>query len=287
MLTELTGESIEIGIEINQQERSARSVPDGAIIQRSFKILLESKVETVPDADQLVRYAESFTSVSQKILLQLTKSPFRDIDIRYRISKHNPNVIFKNITYKEICKAIDELFQEYEYEMRSLAEDYIEYCNDIDLFDQSRYLMRIVPCGQSLDINKKFGIYFHPSDRGNTQHQFVGIYKDKSVRAMWEIDSVFDVELNGDAINKTLIQCRETDEYDEQLRAIIKDAKEECGYEIANGHRFFCGKPVETDYKKSSSGGIQGARFVNLRDVIGDFNTVLDAATKLRSTQWM
>jgi hypothetical protein len=34
LLTELTGELIEIGIEINQQERAESSVPDGAIIQR-------------------------------------------------------------------------------------------------------------------------------------------------------------------------------------------------------------------------------------------------------------
>lgn len=176
LLTELTGEPIEIGIEINQQERGQGSVPDGAIIQRSFKILVESKVDSAPDVDQLLRHSDSFSSEDQKILLLLTREPAgaAEEDVKQQVAARHPNVIFKNVTYEEICKAVTSLFQEYEYEMRALADDYVEYCNDAGLFDQSKHLMRIVPCGQSLDINRKHGIYFHPSDRGYTQHQYVG-----------------------------------------------------------------------------------------------------------------
>lgn len=41
--------------------------------------------------------------------------------------------------------------------------------------------MRIVPCSDSLRLNKKYGVYFRPSDRGYTKHSFVGIYANKSV----------------------------------------------------------------------------------------------------------
>jgi hypothetical protein len=146
--------------------------------------------------------------------------------------------------------------------------------------------MRIVPCGQSLDINRKHGIYFHPSDRGYTQHQYLGIYKDKAVRALWKIDSVFDIDYKNGQFNKTLIQGRDTDEYDSKLVSIIKDAETECGYEIASGHRFFCGTPIDTNYIKSSSGGIQGARFVNLKEVVGDFSDASEVAQKLMGKQW-
>ena len=50
-LTDPTGESIEIGIEINQQVRGGRAVPDGQVIQRSFKVLIEAKVDTPPDKE--------------------------------------------------------------------------------------------------------------------------------------------------------------------------------------------------------------------------------------------
>ena len=145
--------------------------------------------------------------------------------------------------------------------------------------------MRIVPCGQSFDINKRYGIYFHPSDRGYTLHQYVGIYKNKAVRVIWEIDSVFDISYNKKLIKKR-IQGRETDEYDDKLVAIIDDAKTECGYNIKNHHRFFCGKAIDTNFVKTSPYGIQGARFVNLQEVIGDFKDVSEVAQKLTGKEW-
>ena len=288
-LTEITGESIDIGIEINQQERAKESVPDGAVIQRSFKILIEAKVDAGVDVDQLVRHARSFSNEAQKLLILLTMETIgkeKEESISQQISKMNPGVVFKNVTYEGICKAIAGLFKDYEYEMSSLAEDYIEYCNDANLFDQSKYLLRIVPCGESVEINKRYGIYFHPSDRGYTKHSYVGIYANKVVQSIWAIDSVFDIEFDGTTLQKTLIQGRNTDEYDGKFVAMIKAAKAECGYEVDSGHRFFCGIPKDTHYEKSSSGGIQGARFVNLRETIGQFSDAADVAAKLKGKFW-
>ena len=45
LLSELTGQAVYIGIEIAQQNRSSTSVPDGTIIQSSFKIAIEAKVD--------------------------------------------------------------------------------------------------------------------------------------------------------------------------------------------------------------------------------------------------
>ncbi len=288
LLSEITGESIEIGIEINQQERAKESVPDGAIIQRSFKVLIESKVDAGVNVDQLLKHAEHFTNESQKILLLLTKQPIgqEEENISRAITNKCPGVIFKNITYEAICEAIKGLFRDYEFEMSSLVGDYIEYCNDANLFDQSKFLMRILPCGKSVEINRKYGVYFHPSDRGYTKHSFVGIYANKKVQFIWKIDSVFDVELDDKGLRKTLVQGRNTNEYDEKIINIIKDANTFCEYDIESGHRFFCGLPVETDYQKTSSGGIQGARLTNLRDVIGTFTDTADVANKLRGKQW-
>jgi hypothetical protein len=291
LLSDITGESIEIGIEVNQQERAIDSVPDGAIIQRSFKVLIESKVDSGIYEDQLIRHASNFSNETQKILLFLTKQKIgsdREKNISNNIAaKYGGGILFKNVTYEDICNSIKDLFRDYEYEMKALVEDYIEYCNDANLFDQSRYLMRILPCGKSLDLNKKYGIYFHPSDRGYTNHSFIGIYANKKVQCLWSIDSVFDVEYEGAKLNKTLIQGRDTDEYDQKIISIIADAKDVCGYEIESGHRFFCGKQaIETNYTKSSSGGILGARFVNLNDVIGRFSDDKDVAAKLNGKQW-
>ena len=287
-LTDITGEPIDIGIEIAQQERVGNAVPDGAIIQRSFKILIEAKVDASVDSDQLFRHAGTFGGESQKLLLLLTKQPIgrSEQENATRIRANYPDVIFKNITYETICNAVTGLFKAHEVTMMALIEDYIEYCNDANLFDQSRFLLRIVPCGQSAEINKKYGIYFHPSDRGYTQHAFVGIYANKTVQAILEVESVFDVVVTDGRLEKTLVQGEATDKYDTRLQEIIKDAKELCGYEIASGHRFFCGEVIDTDFRKSSFGGIQGARFVNLRDLLGSFTDANDIALKLRKLEW-
>jgi hypothetical protein len=288
-LTDLTGESIEIGIEINQQGRTGGSVPDGTVLQRSFKVLIEAKVDSPVDDDQLARHAESFSNENQKILILLTKQALvKDEQERIvrKLAEGSPDVIFKNVTYEGVCNATKGLFKDYESDMAALVDDYVEYCNDVGLFDQSKYLMRILPCGKSVEINKRHGVYFHPSDRGYTKHAFVGIYANKVVQCLWALDCVFDVELDGTILKKTLVEGRDTTEYDKHLAAIINEAERECGYDIKSGNRFFCGKPEETDYRKMSAGGIQGARFVNLRDELGQFSDAADVAKKLRSKQW-
>ncbi len=291
LLTDLTGESIEIGIEINQQIRESKSVPDGHVIQRSFKILVESKVNSPPYLDQLIRHSESFSDEHQKILLLLTNQPLGEAEedkIRRQIRDHRPGVTFKSISYEEVCKAIEGLFREHEDEMRDLVDDYKSYCNDMGLFDRSKNLMRMVPCGESWELNRKYGIYFYPSDRGYTDHEFVGIYANKAVHAIWKIDSIFDIEYKDGKLKKTLIKGRPTDEYDEKLVQIIKDAETECDYYIKSGHRFFCGKPEDTKYEKETPGGMLGGTFVDLREHIDDFDNldVKSIAQKLRKMTW-
>ena len=59
-----------------------------------------------------------------------------------------------------------------------------------------------------------------------------------------------------------------------------------CGYYIYDGHRFFCGEPIKTDFKKISSGGIQGARLFNVKELIGEPVSIMDIAEKLKTLTW-
>lgn len=279
---------VEIGLEITQQRRVADSVPDAVIVQQGFRIVVETKVDSPVSVEQLVRHTANFTEGERKILLLLTKRPIGalETDLRRKLAEVARDVIFSSVTFEDVIGALDGLFQEREYEMVDLARDYVEYCWDVGLVDRSRYPLRIVPCGRSLDINLRHGIYFHGSDRSYTAHRFTGIYKDKRVHALWENDSVFDVTLTDGLLNKVLITGRDTGEYDERIRKIIRDAKEECGYEIARGHRFFCGEPAETSFVKSSWGGIRGQRYIDVQSLVGDFADAGDLAVQLSSATW-
>jgi len=288
LLSELTGEPISIGVEIAQQSRGKASVPDGEIVQRSFKILLEAKVDAPVDREQISRHARSFESESQKVLLLLTKQPLGRVaeECTQEVRAIDPLVVFRNITYETVCHAIKNLFKEYESVMSAMVQDYLEYCNDGGLFNQTPFLLRIVPCGQSAGLNRKYGLYFHPSDRGYTEHAFVGIYANKTVESIMKIESVFDVSVTDGVLKKTRIQGLPTDKYDESIRNMIPAALAECGYDIATGNRFFCGPLADTDYRKTSPGGIQGARFVDLRDVVGRISNRQKLATGLRVKTW-
>jgi hypothetical protein len=54
--------------------------------------------------------------------------------ISKKVTAVDAGVIFKNVSYEEICTAIGGIFKDYEFEMRALVEDYIEYCNDAGLY---------------------------------------------------------------------------------------------------------------------------------------------------------
>jgi hypothetical protein len=289
-LNELIGEagSIDIGLGIQPQQRGMGSVPDGTVIQSSFKIVVETKVDSPVNVDQLVRHARNFSGEEQKILLLLTKHELGALEasIRQELAQAARDVIFSSVAFEDVIAATQGLFQPYEYEMTNLVRDYEEYCWDAGLVDRSRYLLRIVPCGNSLEINLRHGIYFHPSDRGYSTHGFTGIYRNKRVQALWENESVFDVTLVDGNLDKELVSGVDTDKYDERLRAIIADAEVECGYEIATGHRFFCGTPHATEFVKSSWGGIMGQRYVDAQDVVGDFQGAPDLAARLMGKTW-
>lgn len=291
-LSGLTSEEVSIGLTIAQQQSNKESIPDGVISQSSFKILIEAKVDApTDDVAQLLRHCKSFGNEEIKILLFLTKREIgNDLfqTIKEKIAVCDPKITFRNITFKNICNACDGLFGDHEPQMKALVEDYAEYCNDSQLFDQSRQLLRIVPCGKSISLNEKYHIYFHPSNKGYTKHRFEGIYSDRAVQFLLDIESVFDVTVNGEDFDRVLVEGLDTCKYDTDIRAMIDDARTECGYEITKGHRFFCGAIAPTLYKKSSRNGIQGARLINLENVIGSVTdmSVTEVAEKLRSLTW-
>lgn len=299
LLSELVDEAIELGIEMRQQvtngeaQKKGKSygVPDGSITQSSFKLLIEAKVTAPPSVSQLLKHAESFQGESQRILLLLTTQKLTEVEaaeFQRLITDQHAGVTFRNVTYEDVCDAARGLFKEHEDEMIDLVDDYTRYCAEERLFDPSPYLMRVVPCGKSLQINRRHGVYFAPSDHGYTRHAYVGIYANKRVRFVWKLDSVFDVRFENGKLEKVFVEGRDTSDYDQAIVASIHEAKEICGYNIAKGCRFFCGRPIATNYVKASSGGLMGARFINLRKVFGttELGGIEDIAERLTNKEW-
>ena len=283
---------ISVGLEISQQSRAKDSVPDGLIIQRGFKILLETKVNSGINVAQLLNHSSDFKSTdgTKQILLLLTKDSLSDpqkADITSKIRESNPGVQFASVTYKDICNSLEGLFQEYDSPIYEIAEDYKAYCRDMGLMDNINAIMRVVPTGDSFDLNKAYSIYFQPSDRGYASHTYIGMYRDKAVRVIGKVTAVFDVSYAGEQFTKDRVAGEDTDRFDERLRSIILEAQDKLGWDVRVGHRFFCMDEIaETNFVKDSPHGIQGARFFNLADYAKNLDSGKAIAASLRDKSW-
>ena len=151
-LTDLLGEPVEIGMEIAPPRRVEDTVQDGLIIQRGFKVIVVTKIDSAVSLDHLRRCAGSFGGEDQKLLLLMTREPVghQEAVIAGVIRGSHPDVVFRAATFGSVCDSLRHLFGGDEGPLAKLAEGYREYCDELDLFERSRVLLRIVPCGRML-----------------------------------------------------------------------------------------------------------------------------------------
>ncbi len=299
LLNEIAGTAdddrqIEVGPSIIQQSGSGSSVPDANIHQQSFRLLLETKTEASISTDQLRRHTSAFRGETVRVLVLITKSLPNEQELKNLtqvVDKEDSSIIFNVVDFRRLCDQVEALFQPYEREIRVITDDYRSYCREVGVLDRSEEVMRIVPCGDSHELNEKYGIYYHPADRGYTPHAYVGVYVDKRVTSLWRIRSVLDVTLDARGnLDKKRIEGEDTSQYDQSIKSIVREARSRCGHEIAEGHRFFCGEPFSTDFKKTSKYGIQKNRYCNLKEKLEAVNVDLgspeEVARALRDCEW-
>jgi hypothetical protein len=288
-LTDLLGESVEMGAEIAFPRGGDDPVLDGSVIQRAFKLIVVTKIESTVSLDHLLRCAGSFGSEDQKLLLLLTREPVghqgRVITGLMRASR--PDVVFATATFGSVCDSLRGLFGVEGGPMAALVDGYRECCDEMDLFERTRVLLRIVPCGRVLDIAKRFGVYFQPSERASEPRSLVGLYADKRVQAVLEVRSVFDAQLADGRLTKKLVRGEDTDALDSSLREVIETVRTSYGRDISTGTRFFCGDVFDTDFRRSSPGELVGPRLVDLGRLVGGRSAAGEVAAALKGKEWV
>ena len=288
LLSDLTGEWVQIGMEIGRRPWGEGSSSGGSIIQRGFKISVLATVDSAVSPDGLLRYAGSLAEDGeQQALLLVTRQPLghRERAIAALIGGSHPNVVFRNVTYWGLCDMLQRTLLDCDAGMVALIEDYCEYCDEMELFDTSRTLLRVVPCARSLELSKKFGVYFQSSDRGHGPEGVVGLYAGGRVQVILNIRSVFDADLLDGNLVRKLLRGEDTDEFDPDVRRLVEEAGSH-GYRIATGTRFFCGDVFATDFRKSSAGEIPGSRFVDITQLLCGTIEPSDMAERLKGLEW-
>lgn len=298
-LIEKVDQKIDTRLSFEQQVKAKESVPDGVIRQQSFKIIIETKLYGQEQIKQLIKHHHSFNNEDQQLLLWVNKAP---IDKAYEtkiikeltaINEQKENkIMFVPVTFKEICDKAAEIIQNQHFGLGEVVEDYAAFCNEAGLIDNSHTKMRVVLASRSLEQNMEHGVYYAPSSRGYQQHKYLGLYGNKAVRGIGQITNSADIEYDEETGEFSVIETQIkdiTETQKETVKKVIQKAKEEQGFLIAKGHRFFfVDKFEEMEYKKTTPGGLMGQRYFDLADVPG-FNLKLstkEIADLLDKKEW-
>ena len=175
--------------------------------------------------------------------------------------------------------------------MQDVLDDNLNYCYKdglIPVYDSWKYL-RMQLAGTTLDFNVNNNVYYDNAERGFRAHDYLGLYKQKSVRAIGKI-----------CARITAIETEEGIKYTPEFGELTEGRKQMIAKAMADGdshgydlrtieHRyFFVEQFYETDFKKISSGGSMGTRIFDLATLLGieEMPDVEQIAELLRNKSW-
>lgn len=280
------------------QEKSVVSIPDATITQESFKIVVETKMSDWFYEDQLLRHLNSFSDEKYKVMITLApelmeegkKAEFEEKLKAYNEKQTHP-VIHINTTFEDMANAVSDILDDRDYEMQDVLSDYLNYCYTdglIPVSDSWKYL-RMQLAGTTLDFNVSAGVYYDNAERGFRAHDFLGLYKNKSVRAVGKVIARITAVETEDGVKYNAEYGDLTDERKEIIAKAMADGDSH-GYDLRSiEHRyFFVDKFYETDFKKITPRAPMGTRIFDLTQVLGteDIPDTEELAQRLMDESW-
>ena len=271
LLSGLLGDAeMPLGVSIQQQAKTGPSIPSGSILQEPVHILIETRVRAKVDTGKLTASCESFAknrTGNHLMLLTDNKVDSRVLDVVRSVAKKT-GVAFANVTFEELCNALRGLAKECESPLFRVVKDYADYCAETGLLPDRRNWLRIVPCGSALPLNEKWNIYFQPTNRGCSGHDYLGLYAQKAVRLVGRVQATYDNRDAGNQMELSLARGEDRPLFRQRIEGIVNETRETLGWDIQCGYRFFCAdKLIPTEYRKTSPGGIHGTRFFDITDL--------------------
>ncbi|MGP1376235.1 MAG: hypothetical protein ACTTKS_01485 [Bulleidia sp.] len=291
-------DSFEPEIVFNLQEKSVDSIPDATITQESFKIVVETKMSDWFYLDQFKRHLNSFGDEKYKVMITLAselmeedKKNIFEQQLKEYNATHTRHVIHINTTFEGIANAIQEVIDDRDYEMQEILDDYLNYCyNDrlITVSDSWKF-MRMQLAGATLDFNVSKGIYYDNAERGFRAHDYLCLYKNKSVRAVGKICARIVAAEAEKGMQYEVEYGELTEERKQKILIAITDGDEH-GYDLRTvKHRyFFVDQFYGTDFKKITPRAPMGTRIFDLSQILetDQLPETKDIAELLKTKTW-
>lgn len=275
--SEFFSDGFEPEIVFTLQEKSEESVPDATITQEGFKLVVETKMSDWFYSDQLMRHLKAFRDEKSKVLITVApqlmaedkKADFEKQLRTYNESQEYP-VFHINTTFELLAEAIQNVIDERDYEMQEVLDDYLNYCfNDqLIVIPDSWKWMRVQLAGTTFAFNIKSNLYYDDIDRGFRAHDYLGLYTDKSVRAIGLITDIITAVIKEDGdLDYNVEKGELNDEKIAAIQSAIDDGKN-YGYKLERNRYFFVDKFYETDFKKVTPRAPRGTRVFDLTQIL-------------------
>ena len=284
-------DSFEPEIVFNLQEKSIDSIPDATISQEGFKIIVETKLTDWFSVDQLMRHLKSFSDEKHKVIISLSSEKMdenKKLEFDNQLREYNKDqkypVLHLNTTFELLTVAIQNVIDDRDYEMQDVLNDYLDYCyNDglITVSDSWKF-MRMQLAGTTFEFNVRENVYYDKAERGFRAHDYLGLYTNKSVRAMGKVCARITAVETSQGMKYKAEYGELTEERKEKIQKAIKDSIS-YGYDLKSiEHRyFFVEEFISTDFQKITPRAPMGSRVFNLTEVLAlkelpDINTIAE-----------
>lgn len=296
--SEIFSDIFEPEMTFRMQERNKNSVPDATITQEGFKVIVEAKMTDWFYEDQLMRHLLSFGDEKHKVLVTIAFVPMEEgkkQSFEKQLKRYNESqkyhVIHLNTTFEELVNMVQSVLGNKDDEMQNVIEDYMEFCYQSELIpvsDAWKY-MRMQLAGTTFHFNVKESVYYDNAERGFRPHDYLGLYKNKSVRAVGKIVArITAVEADGQI--EFEVEFGELTEARKKQIYKAMDDSVSYGYDLRNTkHRyFFVDQFYETDFRKQSPRASMGTRIFDLTKILetDEIPDVKNIAELLRNKTW-
>lgn len=207
-------------------------------------------------------------TLAPELMNSKKKKEFEEHLKEYNTTQTYP-VMHINTTFERIVDSIWDVIDDKDYEMQEVLDDYLNYCyNDkLIIVSDSWKRMRVQLAGTTFDFNISENLYYDNIDRGFSTHDYLGLYKEKSVRAIGKITAIITAVTTEAGIEYKAELGELTDNRKQQICNAIVYGKN-YGYVMTDERYFFVDKFYETDFKKITPRAPMGTRVFDLSQIL-------------------
>ena len=237
------------------------------LFQTSFRIVVETKRNQDFNKKQLKGHLSSFRNETTKILLLLSPERIDNVNVPGAIEK---DVVVMSRTFSDIVAACLAARVHENLSLQELVEDYEKYCFEANLIGNEGDRMMAVAVGYTHPENRDLRVYYEPTKRKLNKYGYIGLYWDKAIRAIGEVENIVCANLprRGNLSIKEHNSAVSA-EQKERIRKMIELTGKQRGWQIRSDCRFFLVRDfVDTSFVKTGPGGIVLKKYFSLRKVL-------------------